>query len=380
MIASIPALVRQHAQDAAFLWTQRMAEIDGPLFSAEDVGRRDQRLAANIDGLVAAGPKGREIAREGAQAQGGTGEWFVLTALALETGDATEVEQAAGMALDSGPAGARGLSGATGWSLPLKVSGPVRRWLASDDPRRRRLGVAALSHHRVDPGKGLAALLDDPDPATRSAAARLAGNLGRTDMLPRLRTALEEEGDHLWPAWAGTRMNDGEALAALLRFVRQRPDDRQAGFALDLALVALGPRAAGELTTLLGRPETRVLALSRAGVPGDASILPWLIERMRSPETAHAAGCAFRDLFANDIRASALFTDDAASLGPGFAGLDTLPLPVADRIADWPGPDPGHRPFVSQRARMLASLRAGVAAPTRPLAPWRHRQPGPAWV
>lgn len=380
-IAAIPLLVRQHAQDAAFLRVQRSREIDGPSFGEEDLGRRDQRLGADIEGLAAAGLTGWEIAREEAQAQAGPGEWFVLAALALETGAPGALAEALDLALGAGPAGERGLSGAVAWTPPARLGEAVRRWVVSAEPGLRRLGVVALRHHRAEAGPRLGQLLGDPDPGVRGEAARLAGELGRIDAAPRLRELAETGEGEPWPAWSLARLGDAGGPAALLGFVRDRPGDPRAGRALDLALIAAGDRARAEVTALLCRPETHLLALSRIGVLGDPGVLPWLLERMRVPETVAAAGAAFRDFYAIDVNDTDLFTERPEELGPDFAQLDPGPLPVADRIAVWVArPAASLPPFISQRARMIGALRQGLAAPGEPLPDWRGRRRFPAWV
>ncbi|RUV31610.1 hypothetical protein [Mesorhizobium sp. M7A.F.Ca.MR.148.00.0.0] len=61
-IATIAAIVDQHAEDAAFLWLRRRREIDGSILDETDIGRIDQRLDANIEGLMAAGKAGWDAA------------------------------------------------------------------------------------------------------------------------------------------------------------------------------------------------------------------------------------------------------------------------------------------------------------------------------
>lgn len=375
-VAAIPLLVRQHAQDAAFLWVQRSREISGQDFGEVDIGRRDQRLDANIEGLAAAGRLGRATALEEATSLGGAGEHFTLAALALEVGDPAAVTEALDLALAAGPAGERGLSGAVAWTEPARLGEHPRRWLASANPGLRRLGLAALSHHRVDPGRRLSLLLDDPDAVARARAARLAGELGRADALPILLVRLEEG---IWPAWSAARLAHPTAGRVLFDRAASLGDGKEAGIALDMALIAGGPAAREALTDLLGRPDTHLLALSRLGVLGERSILPWLVERMRQPETAEAAGFAFRDLFPIDVHDTDLFTSDPSRLGPAFEHLDPAMLPIADRFAAFRTTDPD-RPFLSMRAAMLEVLRQGLAAPTRPLGRWRHRRRYPAWV
>lgn len=378
-IAAIPLLVRQHAQDGAFLFDLRAGQVSGPAFDETDLGRRDQRLAANLEGLAAAGDIGWSIAREEAATWRGAGQWFALLALAIESGAAARVAEAAEAGLAAGAPGRRGLSGAVAWSDPSRLRDHVRGWLASADPGLRWLGTAVLSHHRVDPGPRLGALLDDPDGPVRDRAARLAGELGRRDALPRLREEVEAGGP-LWVAWSAARLGAPEAGAALLSRIEARPGAAEAPLALDLALLALKGEARAGLTRLLGRPQTRLLGVSRMGVLGDPSVLPWLVGRMREPLEAEAAGFAFRDMFAVDIDGTDLFTSAPETLGGGFAGLDPAPIPIADRVEAWAGPDPSAPPFRSQRALMLRVLREGIEAPDRPLCTWRHRRRFAAWI
>ncbi len=379
-VAAIPLIVRQHAQDAAFLFSQRAHEISGRTNDETAIGRRDQRLMAHLDGLIAAGRIGWETALDEARRIGGAGEWFVAAVLAFAVDDETALSTVLGEAVAAGLAGERGLSGATAWIEAGALRERVRRWLVSTEPALRRLGIAALSHHRVDPAQRLGTALADPDPGVRSRAARLSGELGRVDVVPELRDLATGPAPDFWTAWALSRLGDASGAAGLVAIAKAAPDDRRAGPALDMALLALPADAAkAELSRLLGRPSTRPLAVSRAGVVGDATLLPWLIGEMRVPETVAAAGEAFRDLFAIDVDDTNLFTDDPAMLGPDFEAVEPGPLPRADRVAAWAGPD-GLPVFHSMRALCLGVLREGVRAPDRPLGTWRRRRAHPAWV
>jgi uncharacterized protein (TIGR02270 family) len=379
-VAAIPLIVRQHAQDAAFLFVQRAREIGGQSNDEEAVGRRDQRLSAHLDGLVAAGRIGWETALDEARRIGGAGEWFVAAVLALSAGDDAELGGTLDEALAAGTRGERGLSGATAWTGADALKPQVRRWIVSTEPALRRLGLAALSHHRADPGQRLGPALADPDAGVRARAARLAGEIGRRDAVPVLRELVSGGEPSFRVNWALARLGDPAGATGLVALVASAPDDARAGQALDMALLALPPKAAqSELSRLLGRPATRPLAVSRSGVVGDASLLPWLVGEMRAPDTVAAAGQAFRDLFAIDVDDTDLFTEDPAALGPGFEAVEPGPLPRADRVAGWAGPD-GVQEFRSMRSIYLGILRDGIRAPDRALGTWRHRRAHPAWV
>jgi len=154
-------LVRQHAEDAAFLFVQRGRAFHGQSWDETQLGRTDQRIAGNIAGLVAAGKTGLEIAAEYAETVGGAGEIFTLAVTAFAQGQAVEFTLAAGL---GSPAGRKGLSGALAWTEPRLIGPQVKRWLESGEEGLRFLGLVALSHHRSDPGAMLAGFLTErPD-------------------------------------------------------------------------------------------------------------------------------------------------------------------------------------------------------------------------
>ncbi|TIQ73231.1 MAG: hypothetical protein E5X64_39705, partial [Mesorhizobium sp.] len=104
-VATIAAIVDQHAEDAAFLWLRRRREIDGPILDETDIGRIDQRLEANLEGLMAAGKAGWEAAQARFADYAEPGELFVLGVLALRWGDADLTEVAINAAASLGEPG-----------------------------------------------------------------------------------------------------------------------------------------------------------------------------------------------------------------------------------------------------------------------------------
>lgn len=381
-IATIPSMVRLHAEDAAFLFVQRRREIEGQDFDETDLGRRDQRLSANLDGLIAAGQAGWDMACEVAEEAPGRGEIFTLAALALVLGEDALVDQAVQTGLGSGRRGRTGLSGAVARTDAARLGALVTRWLGSADAGLRWLGLAALSHHRADAGGALAIHLGDPDPPVRARAARLAGEVGRQDLLPRL---AELEGDPDCGMEAGLarlRLGARDGMEALEADIRAAPEAPEACRALDTALLANGGQAARDiLSRLMKTPETHALALSRTGVTGDRTILDWLLREMEDPDRAVEAGFAFRDLVPVNVDDAGLFTNDPDRLGEGFAGRDPGAWPIAANIAAWMAAGAKTEDgFHSLRRQMLDALRVGLAAPGRPLANWRATRRFPAWL
>ncbi len=374
-IATNPMIVRQHAEDAAFLFVQRAKEVRGHDLAEIDLGRRDQRLEANIAGLLAAGQTGWDIVAGQATEFPGAGEAFAAGALAIANGE--HVAEAISLSMLS-PFGAKGLSGALAWSDFALLKPYLSSWHAAADPALRQLALIVMSHHRHDPEQRLQSYFGDADPGIRSRAARLAFEHGRVDAVPQLQALAIDDGTGFWARMALARLGYG---AEPLEFHAKNPDDPNAGPALDMRLIARPDEAKACLARLMQRPETEGLALSRAGLLGDRSILPWLIRQMQDPASAECAGFALRDLFPIHADESGLFTASPDRLGDAFSDLDPATLPVAEKVADWAKAGcPVPEPFVSLRRQMLDALRAAIRTPSAPLQNWRARRRFPAWI
>lgn len=78
-------IVRQHAEQAAFLWTQYDQSLlhpdDDPEVQAETIADLAERLEASLDGLRIAGADGLRIAEERYAEYPEAGELFVLRML-----------------------------------------------------------------------------------------------------------------------------------------------------------------------------------------------------------------------------------------------------------------------------------------------------------
>ncbi|MGX9115352.1 hypothetical protein ACWTU6_01450 [Mesorhizobium sp. BHbsci] len=384
-IATIAAIVDQHAEDAAFLWFRRRREIDGPLLDETDIGRIDQRLEANLEGLIAAGKAGWEAAQARFADYAEPGELFVLGALALRWGDAKLVASTIDASANAAEAGLSSLSAAVARTPREKLRPFVAKWLDTGDAVQRCLGLSALWHHRVDPGPRLHDFASHSDTRVRSRAIRLAGALKRRDLLPAVLAGLDGETskERLTAALAACLLGETQSAHPVVDKIVLTETD-QAEAAIEIRLLTTPPKAAKAwLQTRLGQPLLRVAATASIGLFGDPSVMPWLIEKMREPELVFAAGLAMRDLFDVDFNDTDLFTIDAADLGKAFESLNDSPLPVADRVAAWWDEGRGgrgHTPFHSMRRLRLDALRAAIAATDTPLADWRRTRRFPAWL
>ncbi|TIN81055.1 MAG: hypothetical protein E5Y09_00410 [Mesorhizobium sp.] len=334
--------VRQHVEQAAFLWAQRdnWGQEDPP--DETVIGEIGQRVEVNLDGLRIAGAAAWPAAERQLDDFPDKGEFFVVGWMAIEQGDATRIDQtvAAAKELDE----RRGLVGALAWHQPPKIGHLVRDWLVAPDAFKRYLAVGACLGHGVDPRQLLARLVKDPDTSTRAFALRLAGRLKRADLAREMAKALESDHDivRLWAGWALTQLGSGDLARVELRKAAVAGGPH-ALIALRAAITA-GPEkdVHAWMGGLMQSVATAPLAVRGIGMLGDRSILPWLIERMKEPHVAVAACAAFLELFPEAREETKLFTIDPTELGKEFAKHfeeDVVRVALQDRVEEWRDPN-----------------------------------------
>ncbi len=295
-------IVGQHVEEAAFLWHLRDLAVDRPHYAPRHLLRLEERLEAHLDGLRTAGAVGLELAQGRLDRYPEPAEAFPLAVLLLEAGDSDRLAALLELARAE-PSILRGIAGALGWVGPPYLRGRVGLWLDSEDPLERRLGLIACSLHRVDPQGRLDRLVEDPDPAVRARAFRLAGEVGRRALRPVLVAALADTDPacRSWAAWSAVRLGDrGAALEVLARAAEEAEPDGWP--ALDLAVRAMAPAAAaGWIRVLNGDPRHARRVIRAAGALGDPAVVPWLVARMDEPSLARLAGEAFALLAGIDL-------------------------------------------------------------------------------
>ncbi|MES0042822.1 HEAT repeat domain-containing protein [Mesorhizobium sp. M0091] len=332
--------VRQHVEQAAFLWAQQdsWSQEDPP--DETVIGEIGERIEINLDGLRIAGVAAWPAAERQLEDFPDKGEFFVIGWMAIEQGDATRIDQtvAAAKELDE----RRGLVGALAWHQPPKIGHLVHDWLVAPDAFKRYLAVGACLEHGVDPRQPLARLVKDADAPARAFALRLAGQLKRADLAREVAAALESDDEivRLWAGWALAQLGSGDLARVELRkaAVAGGPD---ALIALRAAITA-GPEkdVRAWMGGLMKSVATAPLAVRGIGMLGDRSILPWLIERMKEPYVAVAACAAFLELYPEAREQTKLFANSPADMGPAFSeyfGDDHATLPNPELVAAWIG-------------------------------------------
>src|SRR5262245_56308405 len=82
----IEAVVEQHAEEAAFLWTTRERAVHASHYSLKDLSGLDERVEAHLDGLRIAGQFGWQLCEQVLDNEE-AGKLFTAAVLAFDSGD-----------------------------------------------------------------------------------------------------------------------------------------------------------------------------------------------------------------------------------------------------------------------------------------------------
>jgi len=350
-------IVEQHAEEAAFLWLLREAALRAPHYSLADLAALEERIEAHFDGLRIAGEAGREACMAALKTQEAE-EIFVAAVLALESGQPKAVLDWA----TERPAITKGLVSAMGWVEPERAAPMIAQLTKSPVPELRLVGIAAAAVHRIDPGPPLRDALQDPYVPLRCRALRAVGELGRTDLLPTLKTSLEDsdEDTRFWAAWSSALCANDRAAVRILQASAEAGSPRALAI-----LVSRLSDARAWIRTLSGNPQRRRLAIVAAGLLGDPGTIPWLIEEMNHPTTARAAGEAFSAITGADLEQDRL----EGAMPEGFEGGPTDDPREENVAVDededlfWPKVDAVRRWWTERSSRFKQGVRYVLGLP-----------------
>jgi uncharacterized protein (TIGR02270 family) len=334
-------IVALHAEDAAFLWMIRDRAAGAPHYRLRDLIKLDERLQAHTDGLRIAGESGWELAE--AQLEGrGPGELFAAMVLALEMERCDRANRLLELVETAPPMGA-GLDLAFAWLPWRSLRTYAGSWLESGSPVFRWAGLLCHAAHRVDPGEHLISAIRSEDELPRSRALRLAGELGRVDLLQDCLRHLSDTADscRFEAAWSCVFLGAGRTGALdVLRSFWSSPSPFRAR-AIQTLLMSLAPDAADHLLDDLGEQEAdRRLLLQGAGIAGDVSRVPWLIQQTEQPKSARLAGESLAMITGVDIAYENLKRKRPAGFESGPTDSPEDEDVEMDPDDDLPWPDP----------------------------------------
>jgi uncharacterized protein (TIGR02270 family) len=332
-------ILREHADEAATLWSLRQVTAGRAHMHLSDLREQDERIEAHLDGLRLAGADGWQVATAAAAEAPGAGAVFVLAALACEVENPDVRRAAVAEALLADPGSVDGAVAGFTWVITPRTAATSDGWWQRTEAvlRQVALGIAVASVR--DPGERLNAACGDADAALRGRALRAAGQLGRRDLRDRCRTALGDV-DPACQGWAACSLAllDTE-VANAVRTQANRAADALAAHLIDIAARRL-PRATVMewLNAEAKKPATLRRAVQMAGVHGDTLVMPWLLLQLQVPAVARYAGHQFSLITGIDLEESGLTAAPPAGFhaGPSDDPADPEVAPDVDEYLPWP--------------------------------------------
>jgi uncharacterized protein (TIGR02270 family) len=342
----IDSVVQRHVDEAAFLYATRVSIVARPSISLRDLRGLDDRLRAHLDGVSVAGEHAWPACRDALEARS-AGAVFTAAIRAIEDKAQLWLDGLFEL-LEASPETRAGLLSAFGWLEPKLLQGIVASLIVSQDPFRRRVGIAACAMHRVDPGIVSARRLQDPSAGVRARVLRTAGEVGCLEAVPACAVAIRDDDLEcgFWSAWSSALLgNRGAALEVLTDTGLAEGWHRRRAFRL--ALQALSRDAThGVLQQLAKDPGHSRWLIQGSGIAGDSAYVPWLIKQMGNDQNARLAGEAFSLIAGADLPASKLNrtppenfesgpNDDPDDPNVDMDPDDGLPWPDPQKVEGW---------------------------------------------
>jgi len=196
----------------------------------------------------------------------------------------------------------RGAISALGWLPYAQASAHIEALLGAERPTLRGIGLAASFAHRRDSGDALIRALSEEDSLLRARHFGARGSLGGAICSLRCagRFMAEDEECRFVAAWTAALLGDAQAVSVLRSVAKMAVPYNEEAAKMALRRMDL-PSAHAWQRELAQSPDSVRLAVIGAGVIGDPTSVPWLIEQMRTPELARVAGEAFTMITGVDI-------------------------------------------------------------------------------
>ncbi len=340
-------IYEQYANESSFLWLLRSISVNQPHCDARDILELEQRIAAQLDGLMTSVDIGWQVCEEALELQG-VGEVFTAMVVAMRSHEGRKIQLAVETGLNSAPA-MPGLISAMGW-LPDEMAMPwIGRFLNGKEMGHKYLGLASCSVRRHDPAELLSTILQRSDCQQHeplyARALRLVGELRRQDCMPALNIAMsaENEGVRFWAHWSAILLGHRGNLDDLKSFVcKTGPYQIQA---IQMVFRVLPVEQARQWISQLSEDDVQVRAVIKAtGVLGDPHAINWLISKMEDATLAKLAAESFSYITGVDLEKQQLLLnsldsdisisgDDAEDGDVELDEDENLPYPDAEKVA-----------------------------------------------
>lgn len=329
----------RHAQNLAFLWGMRRTTATAPYGNLASLDELDNRLSVHLAALTEAGDSGWKAC--GPPPGWLPGEAFGAALLAFYTGESTRTRTVLDTAV-AVPELVEAVVSALAWLPYGDIRQHVRDLLQAESPALRRLGMAACTAQREEPGQALDNALNDADAALRACGLRAVGELGFAALQPALEAHLDDPDDtcRFEAAWSLTVLGSSKGIPVLGGFAAEGGERGEQSCAVALRRLRLVDAYAAQKELLHAARQPR-LAVIAAGIIGDPAFADWLIGLMEDPMLGRAAGESFSRITGADLAHDDLDGEPPVQLRRTrpSAESDVPPPPDPDDGYLWPNAD-----------------------------------------
>jgi uncharacterized protein (TIGR02270 family) len=321
-ISGYRPILERLLDDAAFLWQMRSQAVAQPHYFREDIAAQDQRIQRHLYALRQAPDDAWALVTSSLESADADYS-FVAAMLAFSAQESKKIQRVIKTVMDNDRA-LPGLVSALAWLPGPRIYPWIKKFLISKDLNHKFLGIAACSVRRDNPKNYLTAIFQRPDCQAHDQlfvrALRLAGELKRTDLLPMLREAQNDDREpvRFWASWSAVLLGDTSAPSILRSIALQSGEFQDSALELLLRMVEVneGRRLVDELSHL---PDTTRQMIRACAILGDVDAIPWLIQTMHQPESNRLAAEAFVTITGVDLERQQLLS------GGGIASPEDAP-------------------------------------------------------
>lgn len=282
-------IYEQYVDEASFLWVLRSIAIEQPHYTRTDVYELEQRIQAQLDGLMTSVEDAWEVCLHALELEE-PGEVFTSTVIAFRSHDQVKIQKALEVGLSSDET-AKGLISAMGWLPGNLIHGWIKKFFTSKDLNHKYLAIAACSVRRENPSEYLNRILEREDCKAHeklyARCLRLIGELRRLDLIAALAEGLQSDNDDIkfWAIWSSILLGNKTEVTKLEPYILQ-PGPHQFN-ALNIAFRTMPIEQARELISKLAAdPEQLRTVVKATGVLGDPHAVNWLISLMANSQVA----------------------------------------------------------------------------------------------
>ncbi|KGJ92048.1 TIGR02270 family protein [Colwellia psychrerythraea] len=286
----------QFVVDASFLWILRSISVNQPHYYLNDLAELERRIDANLDGLMCDFSQAWEICLPELELEQ-AGESFTAAIIAFRSRDVDKIKHVITHAFSNDDT-FKGVVSAMAW-LPKNLTKEwVERFLYSKDLNHKYLALAVYSSIRKSPGDILQEFFQREDCLSHTKLLirllRVVGELKLYTYVNQVQKLAQHDEPEIafWANWSLVMIGEHKQVIPLLNFIQEESSWQQLGIQTIFKVLPID-QSRQWISQFSQKPDMIRSVIKATGVLGDPHVIPWLIDKMNTFDTAKVAGEAF---------------------------------------------------------------------------------------